>query len=86
MIIPDMTITFFGPPGPSFLSNVAKAFYLVIVPALMMGSNLIWVPLMIKLGRKPVYSKPFQVECKVNFCAKGRSLLLSLIDHRRSFS
>jgi len=87
LIIPDMTITFFGPPGPSFLSNVAKAFYLVIVLALMMGvSNLIWVLLMIKLGRRPVYSKPFQVECKVNFCAKGRSLLLSLIDHRRSFS
>jgi MFS family permease len=60
LIIPDMTITFFGPPGPNFLNNVARTSYLVTVPALMMGvSNLIWVPLMIKLGRRPVYSKPF---------------------------
>lgn len=55
-----MTIDFFGPPGPSFLHNVAKTAYFFTVTALMMGvSNLVWAPLMVKYGRRPAYVASF---------------------------
>ncbi|CAK7226978.1 hypothetical protein SBRCBS47491_006413 [Sporothrix bragantina] len=58
--IPEMAITFFGPPGPTFLHSIAKTAYFFTVPALMMGiSNLLWVPLMIKYGRRFVYVVSF---------------------------
>lgn len=51
-----MAVSFFGPPGPSFPAAIAKASYFVTVCALMMGlGNLIWMPLMLKLGRRWVY-------------------------------
>ncbi|ERS97464.1 MFS transporter [Sporothrix schenckii 1099-18] len=55
-VLTNITISFFGPPGPTFLAAIAKAAYFITVCALMMGmSNLVWVPLMIKFGRRPVY-------------------------------
>lgn len=58
--IPEMTITFFASSGPNFLQYVGKTAYFFSVTALMMGvSNLIWIPLTIKYGRRPVYIASF---------------------------
>ncbi|KXH50541.1 hypothetical protein CSAL01_07989 [Colletotrichum salicis] len=51
-----ITIEFFGPGPDSVRNNIAKASYLQTGCSLMIGvGNLIWVPLAIKYGRRPVY-------------------------------
>ncbi|OJD34923.1 mfs transporter [Diplodia corticola] len=55
-----VTEDFFGPPGPSFEANVAKASYFFTSTALLQGmSNLMWMPLIVKYGRRPIYVTSF---------------------------
>jgi len=54
--IVQMTVDFFGPPGPSFEGNIAKVAYFFTTTALLQGlGNLIWMPLIVKYGRRPSY-------------------------------
>lgn len=58
--IVQITIDYFGPPGPTFMTNIAKVAYFFTTTALMQGmGNLIWMPLIIKYGRRPVYVASF---------------------------
>lgn len=50
-----MAIDFFGPPGPTFASSIAKVAYFFSALAILQGpGNLVWVPLAVKYGRRPV--------------------------------
>ncbi|KAJ5494933.1 MFS transporter [Penicillium diatomitis] len=75
VILPNMAITFFGPPGPHFAAAISKASYFITVCALMMGvSNLVWVPLMIKFGRRWVYILAYALYCgTAAWCATAES-------------
>ena len=54
--IVQITVDFFGPPGPSFMANIAKIAYFFTATSLLQGmGNLIWMPLIIKYGRRPAY-------------------------------
>ncbi|KAL0259835.1 hypothetical protein SLS55_005575 [Diplodia seriata] len=56
----EVTTDFFGPPGPTFEANIAKASYFFTSTALLQGmSNLIWMPLIVKYGRRPIYVTSF---------------------------
>jgi MFS family permease len=58
--IVDITIDFEGPPGPTFPAHIAKVAYFFTSTALCQGmGNLIWMPLIIKYGRRPVYVSAF---------------------------
>jgi MFS family permease len=59
--IVDITIDFEGgPPGPDFSSKIAKVAYFFTTTALCQGlGNLIWMPFIIKYGRRPVYVSAF---------------------------
>ncbi|KAL1887179.1 hypothetical protein Sste5346_010374 [Sporothrix stenoceras] len=72
----NMTITFFGPPvDASFFNHIAKAAYFFTVAALLMGvSNIVWVPLMVKFGRRPVYVFAYTFYCGTNiWCAEAQT-------------
>lgn len=56
--IEQIAVEFFGPTNdPSeMVANISKVAYTQTVCSLMIGvGNLIWVPLAIKYGRRPVY-------------------------------
>ena len=54
--IVQITVDFFGPPGPSFMGNIAKVAYFFTATSLLQGlGNLIWMPVIIKYGRRPSY-------------------------------
>lgn len=56
--IVDITIDFTGiaPPMPGFPGAIAKIAYFFTTTALLQGTgNLIWMPFIIKYGRRPVY-------------------------------
>ncbi|KAH7039033.1 major facilitator superfamily domain-containing protein [Macrophomina phaseolina] len=56
----EITTDFFGPPGPKFESYIAKASYFFTTTSLLQGmSNLIWMPLIVKFGRRPIYVTSF---------------------------
>jgi MFS family permease len=65
--IVEITIDFFGtpPPGPGapspgFAAAIAKVAYFFTSTALLQGmGNLIWMPLIVKYGRRPVYLASF---------------------------
>jgi MFS family permease len=60
----SITIDFFHapPPTPAFYAAVAKAAYLFTTTALMQGmGNLVWMPVIIKYGRRPVYLGSFML-------------------------
>lgn len=60
--IVDITIDFFGPPGPTFGAHIAKIAYFFTSTALLQGmGNLVWMPLIIKYGRRPVYLASFTI-------------------------
>lgn len=51
-----VTTTFFGPPGPDLSGNIAKAAYFFTSTALLQGmGNLVWMPFIVKCGRRPAY-------------------------------
>ena len=50
-----MTITYFGPPGRSFEADVAKtAFFITTTPFTQGVGQLLWIPFIVKYGRRPV--------------------------------
>lgn len=56
--IVDITIGFTGVPPtlPGFPAAIAKIAYFFTTTALLQGTgNLIWMPLIVKYGRRPVY-------------------------------
>lgn len=58
--IVEITEDFFGPPGPTFTAHIAKTAYFFTTTALLQGTgNLIWMPLIVKYGRRPVYLASF---------------------------
>ncbi len=60
--IVDITLTFFkvDPTTPAFGPAIAKVAYFFTTTALMQGvSNLFWMPLILKYGRRPVYLTSF---------------------------
>ncbi|KAI9664638.1 MAG: hypothetical protein M1821_006084 [Bathelium mastoideum] len=58
--IVNITQNFFGPPGPTFAKHIAKVAYFFTTTSLLQGTgNLIWMPLLIKYGRRPVYIVTF---------------------------
>lgn len=60
--IVDITVDFTGPPGPDFLSEIAKVAYFFTTTALLQGlGNLIWMPLIVKFGRRPIYLASFTI-------------------------
>lgn len=60
MALEQITIDYFG-DGPDLMDNLSnKVSYLQTACSLMIGvGNLIWVPLAIKYGRRPVYIASF---------------------------
>ncbi|KAF4969205.1 hypothetical protein FZEAL_10271 [Fusarium zealandicum] len=51
---------FFGPPGLDFNAKVAQIAYLYTTTALLQGmGNVIWMPLISKYGRRPIYVVSF---------------------------
>ncbi|KAL5358608.1 major facilitator superfamily domain-containing protein [Aspergillus floccosus] len=53
VLLTDMAHSFFGPSGPDFASAIAKSAYFLTVCTLVTGlSTLVWVPLMVKFGRR----------------------------------
>ncbi|EME78795.1 uncharacterized protein MYCFIDRAFT_157527 [Pseudocercospora fijiensis CIRAD86] len=58
--IVETTIDYFGPPGPEFTSKISKIAYFFTTTALLQGlGNLVWMPLIVKYGRRPVYLASF---------------------------
>ena len=60
--IVEITVDFFGPPGPDFAKHIAKISYFFTTTALLQGmGNLIWMPLIVKYGRRPAYVASFSL-------------------------
>lgn len=60
--IVEITVDFFGPPGPTFTSNIAKVAYFFTSTALLQGMGMLfWMPLIVKYGRRPVYLSSFVI-------------------------
>ncbi|KAK7538432.1 major facilitator superfamily domain-containing protein [Phyllosticta citribraziliensis] len=58
--IMEITMAFYGPPGPGFEHHISKIAYFFTTSALMQGmSNLFWMPLVVKYGRRPAYVLSF---------------------------
>ncbi|KAF5002469.1 hypothetical protein FDECE_10628 [Fusarium decemcellulare] len=58
--IVDMATDYFGPPGPDLSGNITKVSYFITTTTLLQGvGNLIWMPLVLKFGRRPVYVVSF---------------------------
>jgi MFS family permease len=58
--IPEMTITYFGPPGRYFAQDIAKvAYFLTVMPLTQGVGELFWMPLTVKYGRRPIYVASF---------------------------
>ncbi len=60
--IPEMTITFFGPPGRDFSKHIAQVAYFITSTPLTQGlGQLLWMPCIIKYGRRPVIVVSFSL-------------------------
>ncbi|KAF7193306.1 putative MFS-type transporter [Pseudocercospora fuligena] len=58
--IVETTIDYFGPPGPDFTAKISKIAYFYTTTALLQGlGNLVWMPFIVKYGRRPVYLASF---------------------------
>ncbi|KAL9114595.1 MAG: hypothetical protein Q9227_001273 [Pyrenula ochraceoflavens] len=55
----DQVVYFYGPPGPKnpdMAGHIAKVAYFFTTTALMQGmGDLLWMPLIVKYGRRPIY-------------------------------
>ncbi|KAJ4252321.1 hypothetical protein NW762_010919 [Fusarium torreyae] len=68
----DTTTDFFGPAGPDLDDNIAKIAYFFTTTALLQGlSNLTWMPLMAKFGRRPIYFISFTLYTAFSAWAGG---------------
>lgn len=60
--IEEIAIDFFGPEDEHFEAHIAKVAYFFTTTSLMQGlGNLIWMPLIVKYGRRPVYLASFTI-------------------------
>ncbi|GKZ36597.1 hypothetical protein AbraIFM66950_007750 [Aspergillus brasiliensis] len=60
--ISETTIDFLGPMGPDFSSHVSQVSYFFTSAALCQGVGmLLWMPLIVKYGRRPIYVLSFLV-------------------------
>jgi len=58
--IVETAMTFFGPPGPAFNHAISQVAFFFSTTALLQGvGNLVWMPLILKYGRRPVYVSSF---------------------------
>jgi MFS family permease len=58
--IVDIAMSYFGPPGPNFNAQVSKVAFFFTTTALLQGvGNLVWMQLILKYGRRPVYVSSF---------------------------
>jgi MFS family permease len=58
--IVHITTDFFGPPGPDLAGHIAQVAYFFTTTALLQGmGNLVWMPLIVKFGRRPSYVASF---------------------------
>ncbi|KAL2682265.1 major facilitator superfamily domain-containing protein [Phyllosticta citricarpa] len=58
--IMEITMDFYGPPGPGFAHHISKVAYFFTTTALCQGmSNLFWMPMVVKYGRRPAYVLSF---------------------------
>jgi MFS family permease len=70
--IVDVTITFEGPPGLDFASKIAHIAYFFTTTALLQGmGNLVWMPVIVKYGRRPAYVSAFILYTAVAAWAGG---------------
>lgn len=68
----SITTDFFGPPGPDLSGNIAKVAYFFTSTALLQGmSNLMWMPLIAKFGRRPIYVVSFALYTAFSAWAGG---------------
>lgn len=52
----DITMDFFDAPMEDLMANISKTAYFFTTAALLQGlGNLLWMPLIVKYGRRPVY-------------------------------
>lgn len=62
VVITQVTADFFGgpPENANFTSDISKTAYFFTTTALMQGmGTLLWMPLIVKYGRRPVYVSSF---------------------------
>jgi MFS family permease len=62
VVISEVTSTFFGAPAENenFISDISRTAYFFTTTALMQGmGTLLWMPLIVKYGRRPVYILSF---------------------------
>jgi MFS family permease len=62
VVITQITADFFGPPSENaeFVADISKTAYFFTTTALMQGmGTLLWMPLIVKYGRRPVYVSSF---------------------------
>lgn len=76
VLVPQLANDFYHPASPgAFAKAIAEASYFVTVCFLMLGlSNIAWVPLMVKYGRRPIYITSFALYmATAAWCACARS-------------
>ncbi|KAH7145363.1 major facilitator superfamily domain-containing protein [Dactylonectria estremocensis] len=79
----DMTTDYFGPPGPDLSGNITKISYFITTTTLLQGiGNLIWMPLVLKFGRRPVYVLSFLLFTATCFWAGGAKSYASTLTAR----
>lgn len=78
----DMTTDYFG-AGPNFPDSLSKTSYFITTTTLLHGiGNLLWMPLVIKFGRRPVYVISFVLFTATTFWAGGASTYNSTLAAR----
>ncbi|KAG5806262.1 hypothetical protein H9Q74_009001 [Fusarium xylarioides] len=73
VVMIDMAIDYFG-AGPDLPDSISKISYFITATTLLQGmGNLIWMPLVVKFGRRPVYVISFVLFTATTFWAGGAS-------------
>lgn len=67
----DMATDYFG-AGPDLPGNISKISYFITATTLLQGmGNLIWMPLVVKFGRRPIYVISFVLFTATTFWTGG---------------
>lgn len=76
MVLPQQAVEFYHPRSPLEIPHaISQASYFITVCFLMLGvSNVVWVPLMVKYGRRPIYIASFVLYmATAAWCAVAKS-------------
>lgn len=69
----DMSTDYFG-AGPDLPGSISKISYFITATTLLQGmGNLIWMPLVVKFGRRPIYVISFVLFTATTFWTGGAS-------------